>query len=131
MEHIFQFSREKDDSYRSRHPGSNLGQWTEARTILTIPVRTVVRRTMRSAVRPTRTNPPLRTTREMNGVLNFRDPTTDLSSKAYQWVTSTARESILALDEGNVDHNDSYITVATTTEVPRSDRDEEQIIIIN
>lgn len=54
------------------------------------------------------------------------EPTTYLSTAAYQPETPTAGESVFALDEVGTDHTYSYITVdhdSTTNEVPHPDRD--------
>lgn len=110
------------------------GQHTTARTIRSILVSTVVLRTTCLAVRQTITSTPPRSTRETNRRVTFLEPTTDLSTTAYKPVTTTASESVFALEEGSADHTNSYITVCqdlATTKVPHSDRDEEQIHILN
>lgn len=96
--------------------------------------RTVVRAITRSAALLKRTIPPLRTNREEDYVISFLEPTTDLSTTAFQPITTSISESEFALDEGSTDHTYSCITVdqdSTTHEVLHSDRDEEQILMLD
>lgn len=67
-------------------------------------------------------------------MVKFMETATELSLTAYQPLASTASESVLALDEDSIDQTNFYVTAdqdSTTTEVPQSDRDEEQILIFN
>lgn len=58
----------------------------------------------------------------------------DLSTTVYQPIDSTTSESVFNVDEYSAEHTKSYINVdqdSAMTEVSHSDRDEEQIIILN
>lgn len=62
------------------------------------------------------------------------EPKTLDTTWAYQLTINAANEAILAFDEDSSDQTDSLQTVdqsSTTTEIPHSDRNEEQLLVFN
>lgn len=109
----------------TRHISS---QQKSTRPLRPILVRTVFLPTTRSTLRPTRTSPPPRATREPNRVVTVLEPTTDLLTTAYKPRTSTASEYVLVLNHNNDDQTDSYVTDDqdwTATEALHPDIEEE------
>lgn len=82
----------------------------------------------------TRTSTPPRAERDKRFVVSLMEPTIALLRTANQFVVSTASESIFFMDDERHYHTVSLPTVnhdSTTTEIPRYDREDEQLLVFN
>lgn len=130
MKCLIQLGRENGDAYFPRYLGSS------SRTqVSTLPARrTAVRTTFRSAFCSNSTNTTQCTKRENHRFVSFMNPKTGLSANDYQPNASEVGEMDYVMDDDGQDQTDSVPTAdkdSTKTEMPYSDRSEEQILVIN